>query len=555
MKIADAHMLMPAGAVIASISMAAHAASSDRRDGLVTLAPDVGTPCVLAPRGRDRGLLDSWPVNLNAPGSGFPYTPTLYDADGDGADEIFLTGGHTFGLDGDGAFLPGWPTTEHLYMGYGTNACKPGPSAADVDGDGDVEILWSQRDWWAGSSEMWCFNGRNLDGTEMPNYPQFAPDDYSNALDTPFVLGDTDGDGDLEAWSAHSLGNAFIHYRISALDHLGNRLFTVDLNSNENVLSLYFGDIDGDGVKEMFGVSWLDPSYRLHVFNFDGSPATGYPITLHTLTSGYLPFGPPVPADMDGDGDLEILLGHWGGGSSWAQCYHHDGTGYGNFPHLLASGGQLFYFNLGDVTGDGAPELIVFDNQLSADYRVLVLDPDTGATLPGFPYVLLEWPKGFPTIADVDGDGLQDICTADGAGGVYAISGTGVLLDGFPKQMAGGSCSGVAAGDIDGDGLFELVAATWDGYVYAWDTTGEALPERADWPMRGVNARNTGVYGDRGDAPDCPADVNGDTVVDVLDLLAVLAAWGATGGPEDINGDGIVDVLDLLDLLAAWGPC
>jgi hypothetical protein len=53
----------------------------------------------------------------------------------------------------------------------------------------------------------------------------------------------------------------------------------------------------------------------------------------------------------------------------------------------------------------------------------------------------------------------------------------------------------------------------------------------------------------------CPADVNGDNVVDVLDLLAVLAAWGATSGPEDINGDGIVDVLDLLDLLAAWGPC
>jgi hypothetical protein len=49
--------------------------------------------------------------------------------------------------------------------------------------------------------------------------------------------------------------------------------------------------------------------------------------------------------------------------------------------------------------------------------------------------------------------------------------------------------------------------------------------------------------------------VNGDGAVDVLDLLAVLAAWGAAAGPEDINGDGIVDVLDLLELLAAWGPC
>jgi len=52
----------------------------------------------------------------------------------------------------------------------------------------------------------------------------------------------------------------------------------------------------------------------------------------------------------------------------------------------------------------------------------------------------------------------------------------------------------------------------------------------------------------------CPADVTGDALVDVLDLLDVLAQWG-TSGTGDITGDGIVDVLDLLDLLAAWGPC
>ena len=52
-----------------------------------------------------------------------------------------------------------------------------------------------------------------------------------------------------------------------------------------------------------------------------------------------------------------------------------------------------------------------------------------------------------------------------------------------------------------------------------------------------------------------PPDVNGDDTVDVLDLLAVLAAWGQSDALEDITGDGIVDVLDLLKVLAAWGPC
>ncbi len=57
-------------------------------------------------------------------------------------------------------------------------------------------------------------------------------------------------------------------------------------------------------------------------------------------------------------------------------------------------------------------------------------------------------------------------------------------------------------------------------------------------------------------SPPCTQDVNDDGVVDVLDLLAVLAAWGATSDvPEDINGDGVVDVLDLLEVLSAWGPC
>ena len=54
----------------------------------------------------------------------------------------------------------------------------------------------------------------------------------------------------------------------------------------------------------------------------------------------------------------------------------------------------------------------------------------------------------------------------------------------------------------------------------------------------------------------CPADITGDGVVDVLDLLAVLGAWGdCPGCPQDITGDGVVDVLDLLEVLAAWGPC
>jgi hypothetical protein len=54
---------------------------------------------------------------------------------------------------------------------------------------------------------------------------------------------------------------------------------------------------------------------------------------------------------------------------------------------------------------------------------------------------------------------------------------------------------------------------------------------------------------------DCSADLNGDGVINVQDLLMVVGAFGNVGGPEDINGDGIVNVTDLLLVIATWGPC
>lgn len=57
--------------------------------------------------------------------------------------------------------------------------------------------------------------------------------------------------------------------------------------------------------------------------------------------------------------------------------------------------------------------------------------------------------------------------------------------------------------------------------------------------------------------PNPPGDLNGDGVVDVSDLLILLATWGpcprSGDCPADINGDGTVDVSDLLVLLANWG--
>ncbi len=55
-----------------------------------------------------------------------------------------------------------------------------------------------------------------------------------------------------------------------------------------------------------------------------------------------------------------------------------------------------------------------------------------------------------------------------------------------------------------------------------------------------------------------PGDADGDGIVGILDLLAVLGAWGSCSDPcpptclADFDGDCSVGILDLLILLANW---
>jgi hypothetical protein len=52
----------------------------------------------------------------------------------------------------------------------------------------------------------------------------------------------------------------------------------------------------------------------------------------------------------------------------------------------------------------------------------------------------------------------------------------------------------------------------------------------------------------------CPADLNGDTLVDAADLGIMLGGWGSSG-LGDIDANGAIDGADLSILLGAWGAC
>ncbi len=153
-------------------------------------------------------------------------------------------------------------------------------------------------------------------------------------------------------------------------------------------------------------------------------------------------------------------------------------------------------------------------------------------------------------VGSVDDDVSQAVVT--GAGSAFAGLGPYNLDFGVFSNWSD-QVNPDASAEVAFDGDAGNAAVSNDGELYRttyWGFPFESLP--------GAAAREEAMqaYLDWcGELfPDCPADVTGDDVVDVLDLLEVLAQWGSAGS-ADITGDGIVDVLDLLEVLAAWGPC
>ncbi|MCI0675087.1 MAG: dockerin type I domain-containing protein [Phycisphaerales bacterium] len=60
---------------------------------------------------------------------------------------------------------------------------------------------------------------------------------------------------------------------------------------------------------------------------------------------------------------------------------------------------------------------------------------------------------------------------------------------------------------------------------------------------------------DPNSVPAGPGDANGDGIVNIVDLLLVINAWGPCASPcaADFNADGLVNIIDLLTVISNWG--
>ncbi|MCI0365335.1 MAG: dockerin type I domain-containing protein [Phycisphaerales bacterium] len=144
------------------------------------------------------------------------------------------------------------------------------------------------------------------------------------------------------------------------------------------------------------------------------------------------------------------------------------------------------------------------------------------------------------------------------------------LLIGLIVGLAMAPPLGARGGGIAGSD-FDLTWNTVDGGGGAssggtFEASGTIGQPDASGPMTGGDPGNefelTGGFwpGAGGSEIDtCPADIaplpDGDGLVNVVDLLAVISNWGAAGGAADVTGDGTVNIADLLAVISAWGVC
>ena len=280
-------------------------------------------------------LLSGWPqpkldiVGLGAGASnpdgcwdGIWASPALADLDGDGDLEVAVEGFdrrlHVWHHDGQ--YVHGWPiapTTHDIHRGGWSS-----PAIADIDKDGSPEVIFATDDYPSGGIPPYLLYVFNGDGSLLPHFPVEA----SQNMQSSPAIGDIDGDGWLDIVVGTGTYESSGGNKVYAWDHEGDLLPGWPKYTGGNMpASPALGDLDGNGDLEVvIGCGGeADPfpatCTSLYAWHGDGSPVNGFPTTPPNNNPwpsdpNGLPY-PPVLADYDGDGSVEILvLNRWSWG-------------------------------------------------------------------------------------------------------------------------------------------------------------------------------------------------------------------------------------------------
>lgn len=434
----------------------------------------------LSPYTGVRAASNAWSTSNFSVGGGhiIESSPILADIDGDGQQEIIV------GTTAEQCTAARCSSTAHMKLvvmnpdgsvqwSVDTGApIRSSPGVGDIDGDGDMEVVVTVGGDVYNVDHQGGAIAYDHEGNQLWRYvtqDHFPQDGYADGVFSSATLCDVDGDGNLEiafgAWDQ----------RVYLLDHTGQLLWQNIPNGwpgpgyyNADTIwsTAACADLDRDRFQEIIigaditGGGFLPDGTAtqnggfLYIFDKDG----------HVLVRRHLPealYSSPAVGDLDGDGDLEIVVG-----TSWYWWNVHGRT---EQPYVYA-------FDTSQVFG-GLP----------------YWDPAKLPHLPGWPQPT-DYP-GFssPALADLDRDWDLEIVIGTGhpdlendgiagAGSVYAWHHTGGLVTGwpiYPKNEYGDDApvrSSPTIADVDNDGVLEILfSMLWDVQIYNADGSFQEL--------------------------------------------------------------------------------
>ncbi|HEX6384566.1 MAG TPA: FG-GAP-like repeat-containing protein [Anaerolineae bacterium] len=256
------------------------------------------------------------------------------DLTGDGYAEIITGRDHIYlhAYSATGQQLPNWPVRTYLYPDrtkWGVDPyvefTRSAPSVGDLDGNGTVEIVivGKVRDPLLGGATVnsavmvMLPNGQRAPGWSTPQLGNGAPigADTFSPNQAP-ALADINGDGQLEIIASLTDGTVRAYRDGGTLTWQYNYAQGQPLYASEPVI----GDVSGDGqVDVVFGTFSQDSGAKsaVQVYGLDanGNLLPGFPLVLtHEGSSDKQGVrAAPTLADLDCDGDVEVLVGSWAG--------------------------------------------------------------------------------------------------------------------------------------------------------------------------------------------------------------------------------------------------
>ncbi|MCD4746584.1 MAG: T9SS type A sorting domain-containing protein [Bacteroidales bacterium] len=392
----------------------------------------------------------------------------------------------------------GWPKT-------GLEPIRTKAAVGDIDPDyPGLEIVVPSE---TGTVYVW-----HNDGTPVTGWPQSIVNGVTGRCKSPVIF-DIDNDGTLEIIIGQGNVNVFNH---DGTMYPGwPKTLDGDCSATVSV-----ADVDNDGVVEICALSW----YSVYLWDKDGNNEPGWPLL---NVAGEMSYAQPVLADLDDDGDMEIIHAYYDQWSSPSQnhvgIYHHDGTNFDNWPQDYPGPHAFVTPVVGDLDNDG--DLEIFGGGHTFD---VMAKHHTGETVAGWPVQIGTALDGSPIVFDIDDDGNRDIVVAeDGVVGmcdIWAFHGDGSTVVDWPVPTpAPALMNSAAVGDVDGDGDIEIALITMYGVISLW--TLENIPYRSyltDWGTYFHDNWNTGWF-----HPLSPQNLTADISGNSVNL-----SWNANTEPD-----------------------